>query len=146
MEAVIFIGLQGSGKSSFYKDRFFRTHVRISLDLLRTRHREAAFLRTCLDTGQRFVVDKTNPTRAQRAVYIAAAKNARFRIVGYYLRSGVQDCLRRNALRPPDERVPDKAILGTYKQLELPAVDEGFDELFYVRLEDGRFAIEVWKP
>ena len=40
MEAIVFIGLQASGKSSFYKERFFSTHVRISLDLLRTRNRE----------------------------------------------------------------------------------------------------------
>jgi predicted kinase len=36
MEAVIFTGLQATGKSSFFKERFFSTHVRISLDLLRT--------------------------------------------------------------------------------------------------------------
>ena len=74
MEAVIFCGIQAAGKSSFYRERFFRTHVRISLDLLRTRHRERLFLNTCLESGQRFVVDNTNPTRAERAVYIAAAK------------------------------------------------------------------------
>ena len=37
MEAVIFVGIQGSGKSSYYKERFFRTHFRINLDMLRTR-------------------------------------------------------------------------------------------------------------
>ena len=36
MEAIIFVGLPGSGKSSFYKERFFDSHVRISLDLLKT--------------------------------------------------------------------------------------------------------------
>jgi predicted kinase len=144
MEAVIFIGLQASGKSSFYKERFFRTHVRISQDLLRTRHREHAFLRTCLDTQQRFVVDKTNATRVQRDVYITAAKDARFHVAGYYFRSSVADCLRRNASRPTNERVPDVAILGTAKQLQLPAYEEGFNELFTVRLEAGRFVIEEW--
>jgi predicted kinase len=74
VEAIIFIGIQGSGKSSFYKERFFRTHVRINLDMLRTRHREHAFLQTCLRTGQRFVVDNTNPTIEQRARYIVAAR------------------------------------------------------------------------
>lgn len=145
MEAVIFVGLQASGKSSFYKDRFFRTHVRISLDLLRTRHRERIFLGACLETGQRFVVDKTNPTREQRAVYISAAKSANFRVVGYYFRSSVEDCLRQNAGRPREERVPDKAILGTYKQIQLPSLEEGFDELYYVRLEEGGFAVEEWQ-
>src|SRR4051812_8782542 len=37
MEAVILIGIQGSGKSTFYRERFFDTHVRVSLDLLKTR-------------------------------------------------------------------------------------------------------------
>jgi hypothetical protein len=66
VEAVVFCGIQASGKSTFYRERFFPTHVRISLDLLRTRHREATFLRACLETRQRFVVDNTNPTRAER--------------------------------------------------------------------------------
>ena len=36
MEAVLFVGLQASGKSTFYRERFFRTHVRINLDMLKT--------------------------------------------------------------------------------------------------------------
>ena len=34
MEAVIFTGIQASGKSTFFKERFFDTHVRINLDML----------------------------------------------------------------------------------------------------------------
>ena len=45
MEAVILCGLQGSGKTTLYRDRFIETHVRVSMDLLRTRAREAAFRR-----------------------------------------------------------------------------------------------------
>jgi hypothetical protein len=55
MEAVILIGIQGSGKSTFYRKRFFDTHMRISLDLLRTRHREKLLLRACLEGTQSFV-------------------------------------------------------------------------------------------
>ena len=66
MEAVLFIGIPGSGKSSFFKERFFSTHVRISLDLLRTRHREELLLEACLGTEQRFVIDNTNPTTSER--------------------------------------------------------------------------------
>lgn len=75
MEAVIFVGLQASGKSTFYKEHFFLTHVRVNLDMLKTRHREKRFLETCIETGQRFVVDNTNPSRAEREVYIRAAKD-----------------------------------------------------------------------
>ncbi len=57
MQAIIFIGIQASGKSSFYKEQFFKTHIRINLDMLRTRHREDILLRACLEAKQPFVVD-----------------------------------------------------------------------------------------
>ena len=145
MEAVIFIGLQAAGKSSFYKERFFDTHVRINLDMLKTRHREILLLRACLTMQQRFVVDNTNPTLAERARYISPARSAGFRIIGYYFQSKVQDCLARNERREPWARVPAKAIAGTYTKLQLPSLAEGFDALHYVRTDDGgRFLVEGW--
>jgi predicted kinase len=145
MEAVIFVGLQGTGKSSFYKDRFFATHVRISLDLLKTRHREKRLLEVCTGTEQRFVIDNTNSTREDRFKYINQAKAARYTVTGYYFQSKVEDCLRRNAERAEAERVPAVAILSAAKKLELPSRDEGFDQLFYVRLAQGQFVVEEWK-
>jgi hypothetical protein len=50
MEAVIFIGIQGTGKSSFYLERFFKTHVHLSQDLLKTKHRLRLFFNACLET------------------------------------------------------------------------------------------------
>ncbi|WP_010587386.1 AAA family ATPase [Schlesneria paludicola] len=144
MEAVIFIGIQGSGKSSFFKERFFTTHVRISLDLLKTRNRERRMLDLCLETGQRFVVDNTSPTRAERAPYIQAATEAKYSVVAYYFQSQVDDCLQRNQQRPKAERVPDVAIFATAKKLERPTLTEGFTKLYYVRLEAGQFVVEEW--
>ena len=145
MEAVIFVGIQATGKSTFYKERFFRTHVRINLDMLKTRHREDVLLRTCIDMQQPFVVDNTNPTVEQRAKYIAPARAANFRIVGYYFRSRFSEALQRNERRPQGERVPPKGIGGTYRMLEIPTPAEGFDVLQYVRIdEEGRFVVERW--
>ncbi len=45
MELLLFIGGQASGKSTFYHQRFRDTHLRINLDMLRTRHREAILLK-----------------------------------------------------------------------------------------------------
>lgn len=146
MEAVIFVGLQGAGKSTFCQQRLFHTHLRLSLDMLKTRHRERLLLAACVGAGQRFVVDNTNPTRAERAVYIRAAREAGFRVVGYYFRSRVEDCMRRNEQRPEDQRVPLKGLLGTAGRMELPSLGEGFDELHYVRTDDnGEFVVEGWR-
>lgn len=145
MEAILFIGLPGSGKTSFFKQRFFGTHVRISLDLLKTRHRQWQFLQTCLATEQRFVIDNTNPTRAERSRYLAPATVRRFAAVGYYFQSKVEDCLRRNAARAEAERVPDVAIYSAAQRMERPTLDEGFDRLYYVRLEEDRFVVEEWR-
>ena len=145
MEAILFIGLPASGKSSFYKERLFGTHVRISRDLLKTPHRCERLLQLCLETDQRFVIDNTNPTASDRAPFIAAAHARKFRVEGYYFQSRIADCLARNAQRTGDDRVAEAAILTKGKQLELPRLAEGFDRLFYVRIDDGQFVVEEWQ-
>lgn len=145
-EAVVFCGLQASGKSSFYKERFFATHLRVSLDMLRTRRREATLLRTCIEMRQPFVVDNTNPTAEERARFIAPARAGGFRVVGYYFRSAPRDCVARNAARPEGERVPPAAIYGTSKRLQPPGLVEGFDALYTVRIDpEAGFVVEEWR-
>ena len=86
MEAVIFIGIQGSGKSSFFRERFFETHVRINLDMLRTRRREELLVAACLKGGQSFVIDNTNTLPSDRARYVQRARAAGFRTSGLLFR------------------------------------------------------------
>ncbi len=40
MEMVLLIGIPATGKSSFCREKFFHTYVRLNLDMLGTRHRE----------------------------------------------------------------------------------------------------------
>ena len=145
-EAVIFVGIQATGKSTFYRERFFRTHVRVNLDQLGTRHREDRLLATCLECEIPFVVDNTNPTAAERAKYITLARSAGFRVVGYYFESRLDPALLRNAQREPDERVPEAGLKGTAAKLERPRlIEEGFDALSYVRIEPGGgFQVDEW--
>ena len=145
MQAIIFTGIQASGKSTFYRERFFDTHVRINLDMLRTRHRERLLLQACITGRQPFVVDNTNPTAAERARYIVPAHAAGFEVVGYFFLPDPVAAARRNAERPERQRVPPVAIFGTARRLEPPSRAEGFDLLYRVRIgEHGAFEIEEW--
>ncbi len=145
MQAIIFIGLQGAGKSSFYKERFFNTHVRVNLDMLKTRRRERLLLAACLDTGQPFVVDNTNPSMVDRAKYIEPAKEAGFEVVSYYFVPDLQGSRLRNSLRPSSEQVPVGAIYSTLKRLQPPTWEEGFGAIYSVSVvEDGGFVVEAW--
>lgn len=137
MEAVLFIGIPASGKSTFYLQRFFETHVRINLDMLRTRRREQLLVEACIAARQSFVVDNTNVTREERARYIVPARAAGFRIIGYYFHSNLADSMERNRGRAPSRMVPDKAIGAKYHRLQVPNMDEGFDQLYHVTATAG---------
>ena len=144
MEAVLFMGVQATGKSTFFARRFLDTHLRLNMDMLGTRHRESVLLEAFIRAKARFVVDNTNPTRRERRRYIDPAKAAGYRIVGYYFSSSLAVALQRNAGRP--EPVPEIGIRGTYARLELPDGSEGFDELYFVRLDgSGTFEVEDWQ-
>jgi predicted kinase len=129
MEAIVLCGLQGAGKTTLYRDHWLETHVRISMDLLRTRAREAALLELCLTARQPFVVDNTNPTAADRARYIEPARAAGFRVVGYLVDADAAEALAGNAQRA--RRVPERGVLGTSRRFVRPAPAEGFDELWH---------------
>jgi len=101
-------------------------------------------LATCLESKQRFVADNTNPTQADRAVYIQAAKARKFTIACYYFSSRIEDAIARNALRSGKARVPDVAIRGTLDKLEYPSLSEGFDALYHVAIVDGEFIVSEW--
>lgn len=104
MEAILFVGIQATGKSSFFRERFFDSHVRINLDMLRTRHRERLLLDACLEGKQPFVVDNTNPTRTERARYVELAHARGFRVIAYFFQSGITAALDRHHRGPGSER------------------------------------------
>jgi predicted kinase len=144
VEAIIFIGIQATGKSTFYRDRFGDTHLRINLDMVKTRHRERQIFETCLAIGQPLVIDNTNPTIADRQRYLVPAIAAKFKVIGYYFESKIDDAIARNNQR--DRQVPERGIRGTHAKLELPDRAEGFDELYYVKiLPTLLFEISPWQ-
>ncbi len=145
MEAVIFIGVQATGKSTFYIEHFSHTHVRINLDMLRTRQREDLLLEACIRASQSFVVDNTNVLVREREKYIALAKPAGFRILGYFFHSSLQEALSRNRQRLGRAVIPDKGVIAKFRHLQPPTYAEGFDRLYDVSIDPvQRFTIHEW--
>ena len=140
---VILMGLQGSGKSTFFAREFAdKGFEHISLDMLKTRRKEAEVLQDCIDNNKDCVIDNTNPTKADRSRYIVPGKHSDFRVVGYFLQSKLADCLERNERR--ERKVPKKGILATFNKIEMPSLQEGFDELNFVCIKNGEFKISKW--
>ncbi len=128
-EAIIFVGLQGSGKTTYFLNHFAGTHAHASRDVQQTAERETAFIRECLSTGRSFVVDDTNATRATRAPHIREAKAAGFQVLCYFFDTPVRTAIGRNNHRKDKKPIPVPAILRTAKRLEPPSLEEGIDQI-----------------
>jgi hypothetical protein len=141
MQLIVFIGVQAAGKSTFFKQNFVDTHIRINLDMLKTRHREQILFQACLEAKQPLVIDNTNPTRSDRARYVLPAKAAHFQAIAYYFDTSLADALTRNAAR--QARIPEVGIRATFQKLQQPEFSEYFDEIYHVRpIGNQQFMIE----
>ena len=147
VELVIFVGLQASGKSTFFRERFAATHEHVSKDLFpnnRNRNRrQTRLIVAALESERSVVVDNTNPMPSDREPLVEIAREFGAGIVGYYFESGVRECLARNARREGTSRVPDVAVYATAKRLVPPSRVEGFDELFCVRPSGPAFEVRA---
>ncbi|AYO52885.1 ATP-binding protein [Acinetobacter wuhouensis] len=144
MQLIIFTGVQASGKSTFYQQYFYHTHLRLNLDMLKTRHRENILFEAALTSKTKMVIDNTNMTRIDRERYIQRAKDAEFEVISYYFETDLHSTLQRNAQREGKANIPEKGVRATLQRLEIPQQSEGFDELFKVNLvENDGFAIHV---
>jgi predicted kinase len=145
VELVVFVGLQASGKSTFFHERFAGAHQHISKDLFphnrNKNRRQDHLLRAALSAGRSVVVDNTNPTPEDRGTLVWLGHEYGAKVLGYYFDASIRECLRRNETREGKARVPDVAIHATAKKLVAPSIEEGFDEVLYVRLNDSTFGV-----
>ena len=68
-----------------------------------------------------------------------------YRVVGYFMQSKLQECVARNNQREGKAKVPAKAIAATSNRLQIPSYQEGFDELYFVKLTEAGAFVEKWK-
>jgi predicted kinase len=150
MEVIILMGLQASGKSTFFRTHFGLTHAHVSKDLLRNNRKPARrqhqLIEEALGAGLSVVVDNTNATKEERESLIALGHLYGATVIGYYFEVQLRESLERNKSRQGKARVPEIAIFTTLKRLVRPSFEEGFDRLFSVRpLENQTFEVSDWK-
>jgi predicted kinase len=146
---VLAIGLPGSGKSTYFRRKGI---VPLSSDLIRQllydhpaeqrlphyvfealRH----LLRLRLLAGQRVsYVDATNLTRRDRRHFFSIARSFGGVVDALYFDVPLEVCLERNLRRA--RRVPEAAVRRMARQLEPPAVEEGFRRIVTVRAPGGK--------
>jgi predicted kinase len=151
LECIILIGLPAAGKTTFYMDRFAKTHTHISKDLWPNatgrEARQQKLIDETLSANQSVVVDNTNPTVAERAKIMEIARSHGARIIGYFFEVTTRAAVARNANRTGKNKVPNVAIFTTAKRLQPPQKEERFDEMFRIQIaEDRSLKIErMWE-
>lgn len=113
---LIFVGMQGSGKSTFYhKNLEHKGWVHANQDILKTEKKVLKTIETALSGGQSVAVDATNPTVAKRKLYINLAIKYQIpTLIVYFVRNGYE----YNKLR--EKPVPTIAYSMYFKNLEEP--------------------------
>src|SRR5919202_6269095 len=130
-ELVDLVGLHGSGKSTWVREHLAATHAVVSKDHWpNARRREARQRRVVaelLAEGRSVVVDNTNPSAAERAPLVAAARVAGVPVRCVWVDTPWETCLERNEARDGRAKVPLVGVLATRGRFERPTREEGFD-------------------
>jgi predicted kinase len=139
---AILIGLQASGKTTFYRKVLAPSFAHVSKDNFpnarQKQLRQERLLAEALSAGQSVAVDNTNPSRAERAAIIAVARTYSATVIGYWFPPDVEVSLTRNAAR--EKPVPEVGLFATLARLDRPTPAE-FDEFYTVVAANGTFTV-----
>lgn len=141
---VVLVGLPGSGKTTWIRDRGYAV---LSSDSIRgwlsddvtnqTIHRRVFatiryLLRQRLELNRPYTfIDATNLTRKERRPYVKIAEMYDSEVEAVFFDVPAEVCQERNRAR--DRVVPDVAIEEMSRRLVPPRVEEGFSRITVVR-------------
>lgn len=135
-EIIILVGSPASGKSTFCKN-YLQNYIRINQDTLGT-------LKACenecekgIKNKKSIVIDNTNRFIKNRKIWIDIGKKYNLPIRCFYFNNSKDLIFHLNMFRHLTDstriKIPTMVIHSYYKQLELPLISEGFNELVTIR-------------
>lgn len=141
-ELVLLVGLPGAGKTTFFGDRFAKTHTHLSKDKLGRKGSKEVKLQNLLTIAlgnrESVVIDSCNVRKDHRANLISTAGFFGVPVHCYVFKvSSIEECYRRNAQRTGKSLVPEFAIRARRNEYIEPRWDEGFERMFYVRVVEA---------
>lgn len=146
MELILLIGIPGSGKSDFYVNRFLSSHIHFIPSMFKMHEKYFSFFEVCLNSHVPLILDSSVLTFEERARFIKPAKNSGYKVIGYYFKSSIKDALKRNERKPLAAQAQIAEIVEKHHYLQIPGLNEGFNELYYVRINSqNKFMISEWK-
>lgn len=125
-------GSPGSGKSTLSKQIANEQNlVRLSLDEMGyiRQHKLIPHVVDALKEGKSVVADSLYTKKQWRTELLQAVENLGCRCVLLRMDTPLDECIRRN--RGRDGALPDFVIEDIYNSIELPTLDEGWDEILY---------------
>jgi predicted kinase len=147
-EIAVLIGLQASGKSTFYQRCLATTHTHVSKDHFpnarRRQRRQLHLIREALEEDRNVAIDNTNPSPEEWQPLILTAREHGARVVAYWFPPNLTRSLQRNAERPGTARIPEAGLFATLRRMRRPRTAHGFDEVSTVEF-DGRGGFLVHK-
>lgn len=108
----VLIGPQGSGKSTW----------------ARSRHRAEP---------DAILFDAILVKQSERAPIVAAARARGVGVIAVWFTTPLEVCIARNAARPADEVVVERAIRNVHAALEAPGLAEGFERIIAVAADES---------
>ncbi|GGW14104.1 hypothetical protein GCM10018980_13880 [Streptomyces capoamus] len=146
-DVAVLVGLQASGKTSFFTQCLSDRYEPVGKDLFprgarNKQRRQMRLLAEHLAAGRSVAVDNTNPSPREWEPLVEAAHARGATATAYWFPPDAAGSLRRNARRAGRDRVPDVGVLATLKRLRAPTAADGFDAVYEVGF-DGRGGFEV---